>query len=96
MRAPIVINSKCIEAIFDSGAGISVISKTLADKLKLKPTTDSLQLSSLDETIGPPCKIVTNVPIRVAGKHRPEHTAQTAKNPQHFLLGNSYSQTWTL
>ncbi|KAG2213766.1 hypothetical protein INT45_005200 [Circinella minor] len=90
MCAPIVINSECIEAIFDSGASVSVISKTLADKLKLKPTADSLQLSSLGKTTGPPCKIVTNVPIRVAGKHRPEHMCIMDTDRSVCLIG----MTW--
>ncbi|KAJ8652106.1 hypothetical protein O0I10_012296 [Lichtheimia ornata] len=35
LRAPIVIHGECIDAIFDTGASVSVISKKLADKLHL-------------------------------------------------------------
>ncbi|KAG2212528.1 hypothetical protein INT45_005658 [Circinella minor] len=90
MRAPIVINGKCIEAIFDSGASVSVISKSLAEKLNLKPTADSLQLSSLGETTGPLCKIVTDVPIRVAGKLRLEHMCIMDTDRSVCLIG----MTW--
>ncbi|KAG2190968.1 hypothetical protein INT47_007113 [Mucor saturninus] len=72
LRAPITINDQVLPAIFDSGASVSVISKTLAVKLGLVPNGDRLPLSSLDGQAHPPCDITVNVPIRVAGKLRPD------------------------
>ncbi|KAI9028907.1 hypothetical protein CLU79DRAFT_518106 [Phycomyces nitens] len=66
-RAPIAINDTVVSAIFDSGASVSVISKSLARRLGLVPSGDRLPLSSLDGALKEPCEITLNVPIRVAG-----------------------------
>ncbi|KAL0086828.1 hypothetical protein F4703DRAFT_1978290, partial [Phycomyces blakesleeanus] len=67
LQAPILINGHLILAIFDSGASVSVISKTLADKLQLLPNGNRLPLSSLDGEAHEPCEITVNVSIQVAG-----------------------------
>lgn len=73
MKAPIVINGEVIEATFDTGASVSVISKPLPEKLGLKPNGDCLPLSTLGQASAGVGKVTTHVPIRVAGKYRPEH-----------------------
>ncbi|KAI9311876.1 hypothetical protein BX666DRAFT_1881478 [Dichotomocladium elegans] len=65
LRAPVVINSDCVQAVFDTGASVSVLSRGLAEKLGLRATTgDTIQLSSLGQEAGPPSSIVADVPIR--------------------------------
>lgn len=90
LRATISIHDLCIEAIFDTGASVSVISKTLADKIGLTTTNDSLQLSSLGEATGPSCKIARDVPVRIAGKLRKEHMCIIESDRDLCLIG----MTW--
>lgn len=90
LRAVITIHDQCIEAIFDTGASVSVISKNLADKIGLATINDSLQLSSLGEATGPSCKIVRDVPVRIAGKLRKEHMCVIESDRDLCLIG----MTW--
>lgn len=63
LQAPITINGHLVQAVFDSGAGVSVISKNLAEKVGLAAGGISVA-----------------VPVRAAGKLRPEHmTIQDVK-----------------
>lgn len=73
MRAPVAINGEVVQAVFDSGASVSVISRKLAQRLVLKENKDELYLTGIDKEIGEPSRIAPNVPIRVAGKLRHEH-----------------------
>lgn len=93
MRAPVVINGECVQAVFDTGASISVISKSLADKLKLKTTGDTLQLSSLGRDAGSPSQVTANVPICVAGKYRPDHMCILDTDRTVCLLGMTWFKT---
>lgn len=90
LRAPISIHDVCIDAVFDTGASVSVISKGLADQIGLKTTNDTLQLSSLGEATGPSCRIVRDVPIRIAGKLRKEHMCVIDTDRDLCLIG----MTW--
>ncbi|KAG2190950.1 hypothetical protein INT47_009222 [Mucor saturninus] len=96
LKAPIMINNHIIPAIFDSGASVSVIGQNLAVKLGLKPTGDKLTLSSLDGESKEPCHIVKNVPVRVAGKLRPD-TMCVKSGPSSkdlCLLGMTWFRTY--
>ncbi|KAG1535855.1 hypothetical protein G6F51_011301 [Rhizopus arrhizus] len=81
LRAPITIYDHKIEAIFDSGASVSLISRALAKRLRLLPNGDTIPFASVDDKRNsntrndPRCRsdITLSVPIRVAGKLRPEH-----------------------
>ncbi|KAG1257677.1 hypothetical protein G6F68_009191 [Rhizopus microsporus] len=81
LRAPITIYDHKIEAIFDSGASVSLISRALAKRLRLLPNGDTIPIASVDDKRNsntrndPRCRsdITLSVPIRVAGKLRPEH-----------------------
>lgn len=90
MKAQIVINGEPIEATFDTGASVSVISRPLAEKLGLQPNGDCLPLSSLGQTSAGVGKVTTHVPIRVAGKYRPEHMCIFDTHRPICLLG----MTW--
>lgn len=90
LRATICIHDVCLEAVFDTGASVSVISKNLADKIGLQTTNDTLQLSSLGEATGPSCKIARDVPIRIAGKLRKEHMCIIDTDRDLCLIG----MTW--
>ena len=88
LRGPVVINGQVVQAVFDSGASVSVISRSLAQKLRLVPNGDQLAVSTMDEKSDRPCEIVGNVPIRVAGKLRREHMCvEATTNRDLCLLG---------
>ena len=86
LRGPVVINGQVVQAIFDSGASVSVISQSLVDKLRLIPSGDKLAVSTMDEESDRACEIVKNVPIRVAGKLRPEHMCIEPSNKRDLCL----------
>ncbi|ORY96966.1 hypothetical protein BCR43DRAFT_505746 [Syncephalastrum racemosum] len=73
LRGPIVINDTVVQAVFDLGASVSVISKSLADKLNLRPNGDRMPLTTIEATSRRMCDVTVSVPVRVAGKLRPEH-----------------------
>ncbi|SAM03185.1 hypothetical protein [Absidia glauca] len=90
-KAPIVIGSQVVNAVFDTGASVSIISGNLARRLGLKTNGDKLTLTSFDDRARHDCKIVDNVPIRVGGKLRPEHMCvQEGARDDLCLLG----MTW--
>lgn len=90
LKAHIVINDEPVMATFDTGASVSVISKPLAKKLGLESNVDCLPLSSLGQVSAGVGKITTHVPIRVAGKYRPEHMCIFDTDRPVCLLG----MTW--
>lgn len=81
LRAPITIYDHKLEAIFDSGASVSLISRALAKRLRLLPNGDTIPIASVDDKRNNNSRndprrrsdITLSVPIRVAGKLRPEH-----------------------
>ncbi|KAG2191692.1 hypothetical protein INT47_012311, partial [Mucor saturninus] len=96
LKAPIMINGQVIEAIFDSGASVSVISKVLAKRLNLMPNGDQLPISSLDGVPHKPCDITVDVPIRVGGKLRPEAMCiqDSDSNRNLCLLGMTWCRAY--
>ncbi|KAG2216448.1 hypothetical protein INT45_000061 [Circinella minor] len=97
LRGPVVINGQVVQAIFDSGASVSVISQSLVDKLHLVSSGDKLAVSTMDENSNRACKIVKDVPIRVAGKLRPEHMCIEATNKRDLcLLGTTWFRAYSI
>ena len=99
LRGTVYINTMPINCVFDTGASLSVISKSLCDKLALIPNGDKVQLVGFDNDAKaiPPADIVMNVPICVdltRNKIRPEHFAvqQTKDNEHRLLLGMPWFQ----
>jgi hypothetical protein len=93
--APVMIGSICVKAIFDSGAGVSVIGSELAERLGLVPIGDSLTLTSYDRKARDDCPITVSVPIRVAGKYRPEHMCIKKEGQKDLcLLGMTWFTTY--
>ena len=91
LRGPVVINGQVVQAVFDSGASVSIISKSLAQRLRLVSNGDQLAVSTMDEQSDQACEIVGNVPIRVAGKLRPEHMCIEATTYRDLCL---LGMTW--
>lgn len=95
LRGPVVINGILVRAVFDSGASVSVISKSLAEKLGLLPNGDKLPLSTMDDGSRRSCDVVVSVPIRVAGKLRPEHMCiQSNTDRDICLLGVTWFKAY--
>lgn len=95
LRGPVVINGVSVRAVFDSGASVSVISKSLVEKLGLFPSGDKLPLSTMDDGSRRSCDVVVSVPIRVAGKLRPEHMCiQSNTNRDICLLGVTWFRAY--
>ncbi|KAG1206309.1 hypothetical protein G6F69_008927 [Rhizopus microsporus] len=74
LRGHVSINGIVVDCVFDSGASVSVISKTLADRIGLIPSGDTLELSGFDNrgatTLS---QVVMDVPVMISGCLRPEH-----------------------
>ncbi|KAG0780976.1 hypothetical protein G6F22_009794 [Rhizopus arrhizus] len=95
LRGAITINDKPVEVVFDTGASVSVIGKGLVDSLGLVPNGDTLPLTGFDNKKGPSSPIVMDVPIRIAGKLRPEHMCvQPTGNDNLCLLGIPWFQAY--
>lgn len=95
LRGAIMINDKPVEVVFDTGASVSVIGKGLVDSLGLVPNGDTLPLTGFDNKKGPSSPIVMDVPIRIAGKLRPEHMCiQPTGNDNLCLLGIPWFQAY--
>ncbi|KAG1046838.1 hypothetical protein G6F43_010692 [Rhizopus delemar] len=74
LRGVISINGVAVECVFDSGASVSVISKSLADRVGLVPNGDTLQITGFDSrSCDKPANVVMDVPVMVGGCLRPEH-----------------------
>ncbi|KAG1570794.1 hypothetical protein G6F47_013707 [Rhizopus delemar] len=88
LKGVVSINGKSMVAIFDTGASVSVIGKALAASLGLRPNGDTLALTGLENKQGDGSPIVSDVPICIAGKIRPEHMCiHDSGNTDLFLLG---------
>ena len=73
LHGPVMINGQVVQAIFDLGTFVSIISQSLVDKLNLVLSSDKLAVSTIDENSNCACEVVKDVLIRVAGKLRPGH-----------------------
>lgn len=67
------INGHQVEAIADTGASVSVISKPLATRLELPVNKDLMSIQQLDERDTTPNGVCVNVPVQIGGKLRREH-----------------------
>ncbi|KAG2190953.1 hypothetical protein INT47_005641 [Mucor saturninus] len=96
LKAPILINGQLVEAIIDSGASVSVISKSLARRLNLTTNGDQLHITSLDGLSPKPYEVTADVPIRVAGKLRPEAMCiqENSTNKNLCLLGMTWCKAY--
>ncbi|KAG2216450.1 hypothetical protein INT45_000063 [Circinella minor] len=95
LHGPIIINGQVVQAIFDSGASVSVLSQSLVNKLNLVLSGDTLAVSTMDEKSDRACKIVKNIPIRIAGKLRPEHMCIEPSNKWDLcLLGTTWFRAY--
>ncbi|KAI9326528.1 hypothetical protein BD770DRAFT_456945 [Pilaira anomala] len=76
LRAVISINGKNIEAVFDTGASVSILGSDVCTSLWLVPNCDNLHLVGFNSESAPSTSnVVINVPITISGKIRPEHMA---------------------
>lgn len=76
LRAPISINGKTVEAVFDTGASVSILGSKIATTLGLVPNGDRIQLIGFDQDHGPSeSSVIMDVPVNIGGKIRPEHMA---------------------
>lgn len=95
LRGPIIINGQVVSAVFDSGASVSIISKSLVKKLKLQTIGDKIPVSTMDDDSNRPCDITVSVPVRVAGKLRPEHMCiQENTDRDMCLLGMTWFRAY--
>ncbi|KAG1168581.1 hypothetical protein G6F71_009002 [Rhizopus microsporus] len=87
LKGTIYIKGQEVEAIFDSGASVSVITKELSDSLGLTPNGDQMYLVTFDDHTREPCDITLNVPVVVAGELKPEHMCiQKGRKGHKFCL----------
>ncbi|OAD65320.1 CCHC-type zinc finger transcription factor [Phycomyces blakesleeanus NRRL 1555(-)] len=73
LKESVVINGQVVQAIFDSRASVSIISKKLANKLNLQANGNQILISALHKESCGPFEITTDVSIQIIGKLRPEH-----------------------
>ncbi|KAG1168564.1 hypothetical protein G6F70_008831 [Rhizopus microsporus] len=81
LKGPVSIKGIVVECTFDSGAAVSVMSESLANKLDLEVNGDQMHLTSFDSIPREPCSIVPNVPVRIGGHLRSEHMC-IQRNPK--------------
>lgn len=81
------INGVKVEAIADTGASVSVISKPLAKRLNLPINKDLMSIQQLDERDTKPNGICVNVPVQIGGKLRREHCSVLERESDLLLLG---------
>lgn len=81
------INGEPVEAIADTGASVSVISKPLARRLNLPINKDLMSIQQLDERDTKPNGVCVNVPVHIAGKLRREHCTVLDRQSELLLLG---------
>lgn len=96
LRATISINGKNIEAVFDTGASVSILGSDICTSLGLVPNGDNLHLVGFNSESAPSTSnVVMNVPINIGGKIRPEHMAvQIENNSDICLLGIPWFQAY--
>lgn len=81
------INGEKVEAIADTGASVSVISKPLAKRLNLPINKDLMSIQQLDERDTTPNGVCVNVPVQIGGKLRREHCSVLDRKSDLLLLG---------
>lgn len=96
MRALISINGKSLEAVFDTGASVSILGSGICAALGLVPNGDNLHLVGFNsESLPSASNVVMNVPINIGGKIRPEHMAvQLNSSSDICLLGIPWFQAY--
>lgn len=77
LRAAISINGRPVEAVFDTGASVSILGSKIAVELGLVPNGDKLHLVGFnqEEGVAAESSVLMDVPICIGGKIRPEHMA---------------------
>jgi hypothetical protein len=95
LKAMISIQGKPVEAVFDSGAAVSVIGGGLANELGLVPNGDVLPLVGIqsDKKVTY-SKIVMDVPLNLGGKIRPDHMTILEGNDKLCLIGIPFFQSF--
>lgn len=75
VRALVTINDMVINATIDSGAGASVISQSLVNKLGLKKTrvNKKFVLTGFNNAVSESNQVIINAEVRIGGKLRKEH-----------------------
>jgi hypothetical protein len=95
LKAMISIQGRPVEAVFDSGAAVSVIGGGLADELGLTPNGDILPLVGIDPGKNVTySKIVMDVPLNLGGKIRPDHMTILEGNDKLCLIGIPFFQSF--
>ncbi|KAG0736925.1 hypothetical protein G6F57_012407 [Rhizopus arrhizus] len=95
-RVYITINNQLVEAILDTGAAVSVISKSLVDKLGITgEIRGKIPISGYGESKSIPCKVITNVDVRIGGRLRREHFCvdESQDSKDVCLLGRTWIKT---
>ncbi|ORZ07195.1 hypothetical protein BCR42DRAFT_442906 [Absidia repens] len=82
------------EAVVDTGAATSVISKGLARKLGLKVNGDRMTIEQLDGNPSKPNGVCEQVRLRVGGKLRPEHFIVHDNKADLMLLGMTWFEAY--
>lgn len=97
LRGSISINGKTIEAVFDTGASVSILGSKICSDLGLVPNGDRLHLIGFNQDKDKPTasSVVMDVPVNIGGKIRPEHMAvQTDGGSDICLLGIPWFQAY--
>lgn len=90
------INGHVVEAIADTGASVSVISKPLAQRLKLPINQDLMSIQQLDERDTKPNGVCVNVPVKIGGKLRREHCSVLDRQSDLLLLGLPWLRAYNI
>lgn len=94
VRALITINDFVVTATIDSGAGASVISQSLVNKLKLTKTNvkKKFALTGFNNAVSESNQVVINADVRIGGKLRREHfcVVENIKDRDIYLLGRTW------
>lgn len=94
VRALITINDIVINATIDSGAGASVISQALVNKLKLKKTkvNKRFALTGFNNAVSESNQVVIDAEVRIGEKLRKEHfcVAESITDRDICLLGRTW------
>lgn len=96
--SPFMVNVKVgkveVEAVVDTGAATSVISKGLARKLGLRVNGDLMTIEQLDGNPSKPNGVCEQVQMRIGGKLRPEHFIVHDNKDDLMLLGMTWFEAY--
>ncbi|KAI8363965.1 uncharacterized protein BYT42DRAFT_609052 [Radiomyces spectabilis] len=94
LMVDVMVKGHRVQAVVDTGASVSVISKPLAKRLGLPFNHDRMAIQMLDETSSGATRMCPNVPVVIQGKRRPEHCTVQDRPSDLLILGMPWLEVY--